>query len=667
MYRSRIFLAAAAAAALAACSGPTPGISTVPAANGAAPAHGVTPVQVAGSPKHFKHPHASNAIVNGGFETGDLTGWSQCGTVNAAISTVAHSGTYSARMGTTRSPEINGDSAICQSVSVPAGGQLTFWIKPATDDTISYAWQTAQLLDSSGSVLQTFYKTATTSSAWEQMSYDLSAYAGQQVTLKFAVHGNGYAYDYVDQYVDDVSLLGSGGPSPSPSPTASPSPSPSASPTHSPSPSPSPTTKPSTSPSASPTPVGSSPIKHVVIILQENRSTDDLFHGYPGLNYATTGQDHNGNPVALQAVPLMNAWDPAHHYADWNTEYNGGAMNGFDLDKLDYGSGAPADFAYDYAQQSDVQPYWNLAQLGVVTDDSFVDHRSESYSGHLYPIASASGPVSPSQPNIYFSEDPSGTAYCGSPSTAKTVNIQTGIESGTASTCMNIQTMADLLNAKGVSWKYYVASADKDAYVSAYSQIQQIYGSSYWTNNVITPETTVLSDAQAGTLPAVSWVIGTFANSDHDGQNVPSSNGPNWVTSVANAIGQGPDWNSTAIFITWDDWGGWYDHVKPPVQFDAFEPGFRVPIIVLSPYVARGTVNHDLHFTSSILHYIETNFGLGSLGKMDARADAFADIFNYTQSPLPYLKRAMRPGWQRLVDSDLPWYGRDPIDPDDRD
>ncbi|MBV8491337.1 MAG: hypothetical protein JO199_12475, partial [Candidatus Eremiobacteraeota bacterium] len=153
----------------------------------------------------------------------------------------------------------------------------------------------------------------------------------------------------------------------------------------------------------------------------------------------------------------------------------------------------------------------------------------------------------------------------------------------------------------------------------------------------------------------------------HDGQSVPSSNGPNWVTSVVNAIGQGPDWGSTAIFITWDDWGGWYDHVAPPTQFDAFEPGFRVPIIVLSPYVSRGVVNHDVHYTSSILHYIETNFGLGSLGKMDARADNFSDIFSYTQSPLPYAKRALKPGWQRMVDSDLPWYGRQPVDPDDRD
>jgi hypothetical protein len=210
---------------------------------------------------HARHAAATpvNVVQNPGFELGALTDWTQCGTVNAVISTVSHTGSYSARLGTTAKPEINGDSAICQSVTVPAGGQLTFWIKPATDDTIAYAWQTAQLLNSSGTVVQTFYKTATTSSAWEEESYDLSAYAGQNVTLKFDVHGTGYASDYVDQYVDDVALVGSGSASPSPSPSASPTASPTAQPTASPTakPTASPTAKPTASASPTPAPSGS--------------------------------------------------------------------------------------------------------------------------------------------------------------------------------------------------------------------------------------------------------------------------------------------------------------------------------------------------------------------------------------------------------------------------
>jgi PLD-like domain len=244
--RSRYAFLSVAFAALVACGGQS---SVVPA----------TPQNTTGDARSTaagtRHAHASpvNVVQNPGFETGDLTDWTQCGTVNAVISTVSHSGSYSARMGTTSKPEINGDSAICQNVTVPAAGQLTFWIKPATDDSITYVWQTAQLLSASGSVLQTFYKTATTSSAWEEESFDLSAYAGQAVTLKFDVHGTGYASDYVDQYVDDVSLSGSTSATPTPSPTSSASPT--ANPTSSPTtkPTSSPTAKPTSSPTASPT------------------------------------------------------------------------------------------------------------------------------------------------------------------------------------------------------------------------------------------------------------------------------------------------------------------------------------------------------------------------------------------------------------------------------
>jgi hypothetical protein len=246
--------------ALVACGGGSgsfaPSAPAAPAGSVASNASPVAGVRATGGAERSpvkKNATPSNVVLNPGFETGDFTDWTQCGTVNAVISTVEHSGSYSARLGTTAKPEINGDAAICQSVTVPAGGQLTFWIKPATDDSISYAWQTAQLLNSSGTVLETFYKTATTSSAWEEETYSLSSYAGQTVTLKFDTHGDGYSSDYVDQYVDDVSLVGSGSSTPTPSPSASPTPSPS--PTASPSASPTatPTAKPTATPTAKPT------------------------------------------------------------------------------------------------------------------------------------------------------------------------------------------------------------------------------------------------------------------------------------------------------------------------------------------------------------------------------------------------------------------------------
>jgi PLD-like domain len=185
-----------------------------------------------------------NVVKNPGFEMG-FQHWRQCGTVAAAIGRVAHSGAKSARLGTFSKPEIKGDAAICQSVTVPFAARFTFWIESVADVSTSREWQSATLLSASGVVLQSFYRTAASSKVWKKLSYDLSAYAGRNVTIEFEVHGAGSKSGYIGQYVDDVSLVATGSPSPSPSPTAS------ASPTTSPSTPP--TTGPTSSPTAEPT------------------------------------------------------------------------------------------------------------------------------------------------------------------------------------------------------------------------------------------------------------------------------------------------------------------------------------------------------------------------------------------------------------------------------
>jgi len=144
----------------------------------------------------------------------------------------------------------------------------------------------------------------------------------------------------------------------------------------------------------------------------------------------------------------------------------------------------------------------------------------------------------------------------------------------------------------------------------------------------------------------VSWVIPTGANSDH--ANTLSNSGPSWVASVVNAIGTSRYWNSTAVFVTWDDWGGWYDHV-PPQIFNSYELGFRVPLIVISPYAKPGYVSHVPHEFGSLLRFTEEQFGLGSLGYTDARADDLADCFNFAQAPLPYKTVPVRYTKQELM------------------
>jgi hypothetical protein len=242
------------AVSVAACAGGSFGPPSAPSAANAAK-----------SPA-LRAKDASGTLQDGGFESGGYTYWQQCGTVNASIGTTkVHGGTYSDLNGSVSSPEIDGDSGLCQEITVPTGGQLTFWVYEGTNETSTkYAYQEVALLSSnarSSALVAQLVKEVTTTTAWTQRTYDLSAYAGKSVWLYFGVHANGSKSYDTYQYVDDVSISG-GSATPTPSPTASPTPVPSASPTKSPSPTPSPsasptkspTPKPSASPTKSPTP-----------------------------------------------------------------------------------------------------------------------------------------------------------------------------------------------------------------------------------------------------------------------------------------------------------------------------------------------------------------------------------------------------------------------------
>jgi phospholipase C len=206
--------------------------------------------------------------------------------------------------------------------------------------------------------------------------------------------------------------------------------------------------------------------------------------------------------------------------------------------------------------------------------------------------------------------------------------------------------MADLLDAKGVTWRYYAPGITTtnngiQTYASgfvwsAYQAIRHIIFGPDWNANVISPNTKVLTDIANGQLAQVTWITPAASYSDHAGAGLIAE-GPDWVASITNAIGASPFWNSTAIFITWDDWGGWYDHVNPP-QVDNMGLGFRVPLIIVSPFARAGYISHVPHEFSSFLKYTEEVFNLPSLGTRDVMADDFADCFNYSQTPQPYNK-----------------------------
>lgn len=206
-------------------------------------------------------PYVTNVVTNPGFESGAVNnGWFQCGNVNASVTTShPHGGYYDEKSGNGTS-EPNGDTGVCQSVTIPSSGQLSVWLYQLSNEgSTAYAYQEADLLDAYGNVVDNLYTSSNNYAGWVNKKFDLSAYAGGTYYLYFGVHGDGYAYLYTQQFVDDVSLTSGSVPTPSPTPvpTASPTPVPTASPTPKPTASPTatPTPAPTATPTATPTPV----------------------------------------------------------------------------------------------------------------------------------------------------------------------------------------------------------------------------------------------------------------------------------------------------------------------------------------------------------------------------------------------------------------------------
>jgi phospholipase C len=375
---------------------------------------------------------------------------------------------------------------------------------------------------------------------------------------------------------------------------------------------------------APPTQQMSGLIKHVVIIVQENRTVDNLFNGFPGADTVTSGKTHTGAMVPLQPVSLANETDICHAHPCWLQSYDGGKLDGFDLNSP---SKMPATYPYAYVPRSETIPYWTMAKSFAFADRMFQSNSGPSFPAHMYLIAGQSQMAS---------ENPGGPVWgCDAqPGTTVAVLGSNGQEHTGPFPCFLMPTLADEMDHSGISWRYYAPQLNWGGSIwSAFDAIKQIRNSPDWANNIVSPETQVLSDVAAGKLAAVTWVTPSGLDSDHP--VFTTTGGPAWVASVVNTIGQSQYWNSTAIFITWDDWGGWYDHVTPP-QLDQMGLGYRVPLIVVSPYAKTGYVSHRQHEFGSILKFAEETFGLGSLGGDDARSDDLTDCFDFTQKPLTF-------------------------------
>jgi phospholipase C len=225
---------------------------------------------------------------------------------------------------------------------------------------------------------------------------------------------------------------------------------------------------------------------------------------------------------------------------------------------------------------------------------------------------------------------------------------------GTGRPCFEHATLTDLIDnpppgaRPGITWRYYTpAEGSLWTGPDAVRHMCQPGGAPVhclgpdWTNGkIVVNSAQVLTDVARGDLASVTWVIPTGLESDHAAGN--DGSGPSWVASVVNAIGNSPFWKNTVILITWDDWGGWYDHVAPPIDpvYGYYENGFRVPLLVVSPYTPAGYVSQQTHTFGSILKFIETAFSLPLIPPgtfVDARADDLSDFFDFNKPPRPFV------------------------------
>jgi phospholipase C len=381
------------------------------------------------------------------------------------------------------------------------------------------------------------------------------------------------------------------------------------------------------------------PIKHVVFLILENRSYDHVFGAFPGADGASVGYDR-GVARTLGPAELQRAHDLPHCYNCNVASVNGGAMDGFNqTDNADL-------YAYTRFEEEQIQAYWNWAERYVLTDRFFASAMGPSFPNHLYTIAATSGGALDNswQPGPYLSEmQQEGYAKSWGCDIARGGFVEVIDPEGylvKVHPCFDFETEGDLLNEAGIPWAYYAATNSQLGYIwSAYSALDRYRNDpDLWATH-IRPVDDVVRDIRAERLPPVTWVTPRFQLSQHPEYNFCW--GQNWSIAVVNAIMRSQMWKDTLIVLTWDDFGGYYDHV-PPVPLDDFGLGIRVPTLLISPYAKRGFVDSTMYEFSSVLRFIEDNWRLDDLTKRDRQADNLTAALDFQREPLAPLPQPLR-------------------------
>ena len=385
---------------------------------------------------------------------------------------------------------------------------------------------------------------------------------------------------------------------------------------------------------------GSGKITHIIYVIQENRSFDNLFQGYPNADTVSQGMNSKGQTIQLQPVSLSKQYAIDHSAYAMFAACNGTGslpgtdcrMNGFDNE----GSyGGPPNPEYVYVPPSESKPYFDMAHEWVVGDRMFQSQLDESFVAHQYAIAAQA------QSSVDLPSYALWGCAGGKSDVVSTITQNRNPGGPVQQACFDYTTLGDELDAAKLSWRFYAVPYNNDGggnggTWSGYQAVRHIFEGSDW-KNVISPNSKFITDVRHGKLSNFTWITPECPESDHT-ECANDVYGPSWVAALVNAVGESKFWNTTAIFVQWDDWGGYYDHVAPPFEdYDGL--GFRVPLLVISPYAKKDYVSHTQFETASVLRFAEDIFGLPQMAAADARANSPAgDCFDFTQQPRSFVR-----------------------------
>jgi phospholipase C len=391
-----------------------------------------------------------------------------------------------------------------------------------------------------------------------------------------------------------------------------------------------------------PSPPGSSPIQYVFFIVKENHTFDNYFATYPGANGATTALDSKGKTRKLgkhvtdHDLPGWNTWKWAH------VDYDGGRMDHFDLgeekDNLLGQVFAPimngpfVTYAPASAKPSgSIAYYWELASRGVLCDNYFTSMMGSSSPNHLYTVAGTAGGLVANKDLV------TGKVKVLRPD-GSIVEHDPHFSTSEIPTCLPKE-----LEEKGLAWRYLIEKQEGTAAV-VFNELEGDGTSvlmldclknlnSFSSSYAMLPNLPQALSAKlaAGDVGKVNWLRPCPTHSEHPAFS-DVADGVVWTQEMVEAIGTSKYWDKCAIFITWDDFGGFYDHVAPP-QLDQMGLGFRVPCLVVSPYVKKGVVDHAQYEHSSVLKFAETIHHLPAMTSRDAASETMLSAFDFKQAP----------------------------------